>query len=106
VTLIGDAIHNMTPMAGVGANTALRDADLLRRQLIAVTSGDQELVPALREYEERMRDYGFAAVKRSLRNARQAGSTNRIARGAFRTVLRMVAGVPPLRRRMAASLGQ
>jgi hypothetical protein len=53
-----------------------------------------------------MRDYGFAAVKRSLRNARQAGSANRIARGGFRTVLRMVAGVPPLRRRMAASLGQ
>jgi salicylate hydroxylase len=46
--LLGDAIHNMTPMAGVGANTALRDADLLRRQLIAVACGEQELMPALR----------------------------------------------------------
>jgi salicylate hydroxylase len=106
VTLLGDAIHNMTPMAGIGANTALRDADLLRRQLIAVTSGERELVPALHEYEERMRDYGFAAVKRSLSNARRAGSTNRIGRGAFRTVLRAVAAVPPLRRRMAVSLGR
>jgi hypothetical protein len=34
-------------------------------------------VPALHEYEEQMRDYGFAAVKRSLRNARQSGSANR-----------------------------
>ena len=105
VTLLGDAIHNMTPMAGIGANTALRDADLLRRQLISVANGEVELVAALHEYEERMRDYGFAAVKRSLNNARQAESTNRIARGAFRTSLRIVAATPPLRRRMAASLG-
>jgi len=93
-------------MAGIGANTALRDADLLRRQLIAVASGEQDLVPALHEYEEHMRRYGFAAVKRSLSNARQAGSANRLARGAFRTVLRIIAAVPPLRRRMVASLGQ
>jgi 2-polyprenyl-6-methoxyphenol hydroxylase-like FAD-dependent oxidoreductase len=106
VTLLGDAIHNMTPMAGIGANTALRDADLLRRQLIAVTAGEQALTPALHAYEEQMRHYGFAAVKRSLRNARQAGSANRLARGAFRTALRIIAAVPPVRRRMAASLGQ
>jgi 2-polyprenyl-6-methoxyphenol hydroxylase-like FAD-dependent oxidoreductase len=106
VTLLGDAIHNMTPMAGIGANTALRDADVLCRQLIAVASGERELVPALHEYEERMRDYGFAAVKRSLRNARQAGSANRAARGVFRTGLRIIAAVPPLQRRMADSLGR
>lgn len=106
VTLLGDAIHNMTPMAGIGANTALQDADLLRRQLTAVTSRERELIAALHEYEEQMRDYGFAAVKRSLNNARQAGAANRLARGAFRTVLRVIAAVPPLRRRMIASLGQ
>ena len=106
VTLLGDAIHNMTPMAGIGANTAVRDADLLRRQLIDVAAGERELLPALREYEEQLRDYGFAAVKQSLRNARQAGSANRLARGAFRTVLRIVAAVPPLQHRMADSLGR
>jgi 2-polyprenyl-6-methoxyphenol hydroxylase-like FAD-dependent oxidoreductase len=93
-------------MAGIGANTALRDADLLRRQLIAVASGERDLIPALHEYEEQMLDYGFAAVKRSLNNARQAGATSRLARGAFRTVLRVVSAVPPLRRLMINSLGQ
>jgi salicylate hydroxylase len=105
-TLLGDAIHNMTPMAGVGANTALRDADLLRRQLTAVAAGSQELLPALAEYERQMRGYGFAAVKQSLRNARQARSANRFGRGAFRTVLRVVNVVPPARRRMATQIGQ
>ena len=106
VTLLGDAIHNMTPMAGIGANTALRDADLLRSQLIAVASGEREVIRALHEYEEQMLDYGFAAVKRSLNNARQAGAGNRLARGAFRTLLRVIAAVPPLRQQMINSLGQ
>ena len=91
---------------GIGANTALRDADLLRRQLIDVASGKQDLVPALHEYEERMLDYGFAAVTQSLNNARQAGSANRLARGVFRTALRAAAAIPPVRRRMIASLGR
>lgn len=106
VTLLGDAIHNMTPMAGVGANTALRDAELLCRKLTAVEAGEVALLPALHDYERQMLDYGFAAVKQSLRNARQAGSANRLARAAFRTTLRTVNAVPPLRRRMAAQLGQ
>jgi 2-polyprenyl-6-methoxyphenol hydroxylase-like FAD-dependent oxidoreductase len=102
VTLLGDAIHNMTPMAGVGANTALRDADLLRRKLI----GASDLLPAVSEYEHEMLGYGFAAVKQSLRNAKQAGSPNRLGRAAFRTTLRAVNALPPLRRRMAAQLGK
>lgn len=100
VTLLGDAIHNMTPMAGVGANIALRDADLLRRQLIAVHSGHDVLVPAVHEYERQMLEYGFKAVKMSLRNAKQARSANPVARLAFRAVLRVVNVVPALKRRM------
>jgi salicylate hydroxylase len=98
VTLLGDAIHNMTPMAGIGANTALRDADLLRRTLIA---GE----PVSR-YEREMLGYGFAAVRLSLRNAQRSGNSTRLGRAGFRTALRTIAAVPPLRRRMAAQLGR
>lgn len=106
VTLLGDAIHNMTPLAGVGANTALRDADLLRRKLTAVAAGEEALIPALHGYERQMLDYGFAAVRLSLRNARQTASPNRFGRTAFRTMLRTVSAVPPMRRRMAGRLGE
>ena len=34
ITLLGDAIHSMTPYRGIGANVALRDAALLCRQLV------------------------------------------------------------------------
>jgi len=69
ITLIGDAIHNMTPMAGIGANTALRDAALLRDKLIAAHRGETDLLAAIHDYETQMLDYGFAALKLSLRNA-------------------------------------
>ncbi|WP_409465297.1 FAD-dependent oxidoreductase [Amycolatopsis sp. GA6-003] len=62
VTLLGDAIHAMSPAVGVGANIALRDAELLTRKL---TEPGADLLPALREYERAMIDYGFEAVRRS-----------------------------------------
>jgi len=91
----------MTPMAGIGANTALRDADLLRRKLIGAT----DVIAAIGEYETEMLGYGFAAVRRSLRNAKQAGSANRPARHGFRGFLRLAAATPPIRKAMAAGLG-
>jgi 2-polyprenyl-6-methoxyphenol hydroxylase-like FAD-dependent oxidoreductase len=106
VTLLGDAIHNMTPMAGIGANTALRDADLLCRQLTAVHRGRQALVPAVHTYERQMLDYGFAAVKTSRRNTSMAGSANPIARRAFRAMLRLANTAPAMKRRMFSDIGQ
>jgi 2-polyprenyl-6-methoxyphenol hydroxylase-like FAD-dependent oxidoreductase len=106
VTLLGDAIHNMTPMAGIGANTALRDADLLARQLVEVRDGRLGLTPAVHEYERQMLEYGFAAVKASLRNAKQAASGNRLGRAMFRGVLRVANAVPPLKRKMFGDLGE
>jgi 2-polyprenyl-6-methoxyphenol hydroxylase-like FAD-dependent oxidoreductase len=67
VTLLGDALHNMTPFRGIGANTALRDAAALRRALVAVARGQLDLIRALAAYEQDMIGYGFAAVQTSLK---------------------------------------
>ncbi|MGC5288414.1 FAD-dependent oxidoreductase [Micromonospora sp. DT231] len=61
VTLLGDAIHAMSPARGSGANTALMDA----AHLCEALTGGGDLVGAIGDYEERMRDYGFAAVEAS-----------------------------------------
>lgn len=66
VTLLGDAIHTMTPGRGVGANTALRDAALLCRQLRLAAAGDKTLLQAVADYEAAMVPYGFARVADSL----------------------------------------
>ncbi len=105
VTLLGDAVHSMTPMAGVGANTALRDAALLNRELAAAFRGETPLLTAIERYEREMLTYGFAAVRLSLRNARQAAHSTAAGRALFRTALRLTAATPPLRRRFARGLG-
>ena len=67
VTLLGDAIHTMSPGRGDGANIALRDAQVLTSALIQAAQGHQTLTEAKRAYETDMLQYGFAAVARSLR---------------------------------------
>jgi 2-polyprenyl-6-methoxyphenol hydroxylase-like FAD-dependent oxidoreductase len=67
VTLLGDAIHAMSPAGGSGANTALRDAALLASELGAAARGEKSPVQAVGDYERRMVDYGFAAVRASHR---------------------------------------
>ncbi|MBS2551961.1 FAD-dependent monooxygenase [Catenulispora sp. NL8] len=66
VTLLGDAIHATSPTGGNGANTALRDADLLRRCLIPAAAGTRGLLDAVGDYETQMLEYGAEAVRFSL----------------------------------------
>ncbi|MFD9733302.1 FAD-dependent oxidoreductase [Umezawaea sp. NPDC059074] len=100
VTLIGDAIHNMTPMGGVGANTALRDADALRVALLGHVNGTRDLVTAVGDYETTMREYANEALAVSTRNARNATSPARLPRTAFRTMLRVAEALPPVKKAM------
>ncbi|SDM45247.1 FAD-dependent oxidoreductase [Nonomuraea jiangxiensis] len=65
VTLVGDAVHSMSPGRGEGANIALRDARLLSEVLAGATAQGRPPGPAKAGYERRMLDYAFTAVQAS-----------------------------------------
>lgn len=91
VTLLGDAIHAMTPIGGRGGNTALADAASLVRHLSAADQGDVGVTQAIARYESDMREHGYAAVKESLVNAGRALG----ARSPFEPAARPPAAQPP-----------
>jgi 2-polyprenyl-6-methoxyphenol hydroxylase-like FAD-dependent oxidoreductase len=96
ISLLGDALHNMTPFRGMGANTALRDAAALRVALVAVDRGERELVAALAAYERDMIEYGFAAVRGSLADMQRFHAESALRRFATKATLRVVDALPPL----------
>jgi 2-polyprenyl-6-methoxyphenol hydroxylase-like FAD-dependent oxidoreductase len=107
VTLLGDAVHSMTPFRGIGANTALRDAQLLCRNLIGADLIDAvDVRAAVADYEHRMREYGFQAVRASVRSADQFVTENRLARAMTRGMFAVVGSVPALKRRAFAEHGE
>lgn len=112
ITLIGDAIHTMTPGLGVGANTALLDAQILAEALVKeVKSGSQpKIIAAVAEYETKMHTYAWDRVKKSLErfNADDAiykpGFQGWLALMMMRAGLRVANALPPVKRRMAAAI--
>ena len=65
VTLLGDAIHTMTPSLGRGANVALRDAVLLGKEIINSLKAGKPLAESIKDYEAEMTEYGFGVVRHS-----------------------------------------
>jgi len=100
VTLLGDAIHNMPPFRGVGANAALWDAALLRETIVAVDRGEATLPHALASYERQMLDHGFRFVRASLDDMERFHSENLISRMFARAFLRVADRVPALQAKM------
>ena len=100
VTLLGDAIHSMTPYRGIGANVALKDAMRLCRALAAADRGERPLVDAIHGYEADMLDYGFRAVRTSLHAMNQAIVESRVRSVLSRTALRVIDRVPAFKRAM------
>lgn len=105
ITLLGDAIHTMTPGRGVGANTALRDAALLCQQLIAARNGKKSVLQGIHEYEAEMIRYGFEAVLESRKQMDDKTMVHkpiigRVALAAMRTGMRTVNAIPALKKKM------
>lgn len=106
VTLLGDAIHSMTPMRGIGANTALRDAGLLGRKLAEAHQGQVPLLQAIQDYEYEMMKYGFAAVMSSKKALEQTEALEKpLPLAMAKTMFRILNAVPPLKRRAFKGLG-
>jgi 2-polyprenyl-6-methoxyphenol hydroxylase-like FAD-dependent oxidoreductase len=105
VTLLGDAIHTMTPGRGAGANTALRDAALLCQTLVAVQQGRVPLVPAIRRYEAEMLRYSTEAVIESRKQMRASDSIHKpivggIQLAGMRAAMRLINAMPPVKRQI------
>lgn len=106
VTLLGDAIHSMTPARGIGANTALRDARLLGRKLAEAHQGQSPLLQAIQDYELEMVKYGFNAVISSKKALEQSAALeNPLSLAMTKTTFRIINAVPPLKRRAFRGFG-
>ncbi|MCB0182872.1 MAG: FAD-dependent monooxygenase [Caldilineaceae bacterium] len=109
VTLLGDAIHTMTPGRGAGANTAMRDAAVLCRKLVKASDGKLSLLEAVGEYENEMRGYAYNLVRKSREQMDSNDPIHKPVIGdlmlhTMRAGMKVANVVPPLKRRMAAAM--
>jgi 2-polyprenyl-6-methoxyphenol hydroxylase-like FAD-dependent oxidoreductase len=96
----------MTPYKGTGANLALKDAARLTRVLVAAHRGERDPVDAIDEYQAGMLDYGFRAVRNSLKAMRQTVIDSLPALLLSRVALCAINALPPVKRAIAKRLGE
>jgi 2-polyprenyl-6-methoxyphenol hydroxylase-like FAD-dependent oxidoreductase len=106
LTLLGDAIHSMTPYRGIGANVAIKDAARLKRALVAARCGERDLIEAIHDYETGMLDYGFRAVRNSLKAMHQTVTDSLPALMLSRMTLRAINALPPVKQMVAKRMGE
>jgi 2-polyprenyl-6-methoxyphenol hydroxylase-like FAD-dependent oxidoreductase len=99
VTVLGDAIHTMPATGGLGGNTAMRDARLLTRRLSAAARGEQDLLAAIGDYEDAMRDHGYGALRAALKTRDRMLAHNPLLTMATRAWFRLCRLSPAVRRR-------
>lgn len=97
VTLLGDALHFMPPVGGMGGNAALHDASLLTSALLSVAKG-MRLLESLHACEARMISSGFKSVSASLFYTRLAISRLPLMRRFSKLFFRSCGLSGPLRR--------
>lgn len=69
ICALGDAMHVMSPASGLGANSALYDAQELMSALRSYPTNN--LLQCVAEFEEKMRAHSFSAVQSSNAGTRQ-----------------------------------
>jgi 2-polyprenyl-6-methoxyphenol hydroxylase-like FAD-dependent oxidoreductase len=85
---------------------AIKDAARLMRALVAVHRGENDLVEAIRDYETGMLDYGFRAVRNSLKAMHQTVTDSLSALMLSRLTLFAINALPPVKRMVAKRLGE
>jgi salicylate hydroxylase len=73
VTLLGDAINAMLPTLGKGANMAMRNAAVLRDQLVSAARGERPLLDGVAAYEENMRGATYPLMELAADHGRFGG---------------------------------
>ena len=102
ITLLGDAIHNMTPYRGIGANVALRDAALLCAKLTEAAQSAGAVAKKIGDYERAMRVYGFEAVAESHKALEQGVTPRRLGFKVGMSAMRIASRIPAVQRRILA----